>query len=201
MSQYSGKCDLADDFFMGMPKDLSDRWEGGDWNALQEYFEIYKKQIGGIIYRSHHIKEVTEYNQNLIAEINPAFKFEKHEEIVKDKRYRDGEKTRTYYTYEYWGIEFSSLKELNKTIKDGVWLSMPQHIETIYDLIEFFPYVISLSAWDGERDCKYIRVGTFSYVEREYQEFLEYGHNSQDSYEYYKRKLRDFTRKCIEAGL
>lgn len=207
MSEFSGKCDLADDFFMSIPNSFFEKhWHSKKrWGkALQGYFEKYKESLGGVIYRPIHIDKITEANQEIVAKYILNFKYEAHEKTVSDRRYKTKEKTVTEYTYTYWDVKYDSLKELNNDNKDGFYLTVPQPIETIYDLIEFFPWVIGISSCTTDDEGiqhRFIRVGRESYTEIEYREHFYWGWDSYESYNHYKKELRDFRTKCIKAGL
>ena len=121
ISIYSGKCDLADHISgmggwynkEGKPVKFSDPDVHVFYSDEYQDFLAFKKATGGVMY--HHKKVVvTEWNQNEIAQQNEFFKVIEHKETITDKRTKSGEKEKVTYTYEYFGKEYKSLKEINK---------------------------------------------------------------------------------------
>lgn len=153
-------------------------------------FDAFKQKTKGVIYQQQHIKNVNEYNHDLVAKYNKNFKILKHEEKITDKRRKQGFREKIYYTYEYFGKEYSQ-KELNK--KGGVWIDVEIHFDTILDLIKYVPYHVYQEC--GSSDGLYVVIGSDSYVENEYQDHLQYGFESLRSH--YDKRLRDFYVKII----
>ena len=121
MSIYSGKCDLADHLSMmkHRTKDGSDKKEDLEkasvlYSDEMECFKIFKERTDGKIYQ-HKTITVTPWNYDEVERLtNGVFKAIPHTEVVADKRLKSGQREKTTYTYEYWGHEYKTLKELNK---------------------------------------------------------------------------------------
>ena len=179
MSQFSGKADLADFISMMGDDDLS-------------AFYAFKKATGGVIYQHRNIKEVNVYNQDFVKEHCERFDIVKHENKTADVK-GNGFKTTVSYTYIYWGKEYTA-KELKK--RGGVYLEMPIKFEGILDLIKYYPYIVSVSCWDGEKKKSHIVISNQSYVDEQYEEMLQFGHLSMK--DYYDRELAEYYHKMAK---
>lgn len=154
------------------------------YSDILKDFEAFKEKTKGVIYQQQHIKNVDERNHDLVSKYNKNFKILKHTDKIVDKRAKQGFRTKTYYTYSYYGLEYSQ-KELKK--KGGVWIDVEIHFNTILDLIKYMPYHVYQEC--GSPNGLYVVIGSNSYVESEYQEHLQYGFESMRYI--YDRNLRD----------
>lgn len=179
MSVLSGKNDLFDHISMMGDDDLS-------------AFYAFKKATGGVIYQHRNIKEVNVCNQDFVKEHCERFDIVKHEKKVANVR-GNGFKTVTSYTYIYWGKEYTA-KELKK--RGGVYFEMPIHFDSILDLIKYYPYIISVSCWDGEKKKSHIIISNQSYVDEQYDEMLQFGHLSMK--DYYDKELANYYHKMAQ---
>lgn len=179
MSLYSGKCDLAD-HIAGLggwfDKDCN-RVKIGDPNVHVYYsdemldFIEFKKRTKGVIHQHKHLK-VDLFNQDFIAQKNPNFKVIKHVNKKPDKRNKNGYREIETYTYKYYNKEYT-LKEINKK---GVYISIDIHFDTLLDLIQYYPYIVSsCCSCNGEEE---IYISQNSYVEEEYDSALQFGRES-----------------------
>ena len=191
MSRVSGKCDFFDhlSFEKMVPKE-------GNPNVLvsdiMECFKILKRKTGGVIYQHEHLK-VDLYNQKMIEELCDDFKVIEHKEEVKDLRKKSGVRTKTTYTYEYWGRTYNTLKELNK--HGGVCVKVPIHFDNLVELLPYFPYLISASACN--EDSETIFISKESFVEREFKDHLRYGLDSSSMRDHYRKELALLYRDVI----
>ena len=192
MSIYSGKCDLADHIFMlkHRTKDGSDKKEDLEkarvfYSDELECFNIFKEQTGGVIYMWRAI-EATKYNLDLIASMNPFFKYFKQDTLTEK-----GNK-KTIYTYEYFGTEYKTLAQLNKR---GVIVQTPIYFNTLLDIIPYYPYIItSLCSSNGKTKCV---ISDRSYVETEYEAHLQGGYDSIEMANHYRKELQDHYRDVV----
>ena len=148
-------------------------------------FLEFKKRTGGVMYQHQEIK-VTEYNQDEVAKQLPEqFKVIAHTKTVPDKRRKEGERTVTTYTYEYWGKEYKSLAELNK---HGVYITVEVHFDSILDIIPYYPYLVTASCSNGDRETVFISKQSFVISERD--EHYRNGWIS-NSWQWYNKKLQE----------
>lgn len=151
-------------------------------------FEAFKKRTKGVIHQHVKIK-VDEWNQDYVKAHCKAFDFTKHTEQTDDKRCKSGKKERYYYTYTYYGREYN-LKELNK---HEVYITKDIHFNTILDLIPYFPYIVSVSAYI-DNICKVV-VSSESYVE---SCFKEHTWDSSDKMcDIYRKSLAKLTQEIV----
>ena len=197
MSNYSGKCDLAD-HIMGLGG-----WydkEGnpvnfGDSNVHVYYSDEYrdflefKRKTGGVIHQQKEIK-VTENNQDLVAQKCKQFEVIEHKNQIPDKRMKSGVREETTYTYKYWGKEYT-LKELNK---HGVYITIDIHFDTLLDLIPYYPYIVCMAACDKDSETVFISSEPFPIEERD--DHYKYGYDSK-MWEYYNKKLQNHYREIV----
>lgn len=198
MSIYSGKCDLYDHIAGlggwynkdGKPVKFSDPDVHVFYSDEYRDFLEFKKRTNGTMYQHKKVK-ITEWNQDEVAKKNDCFKVIEHKEIVTDKRLKEGQKEKITYTYEYFGREYKSLKEINK---HGVYVTMEIHFETLLDLIPYYPYLVSMSASSDGRETVYLSQESF--VDSERDEHYEHGFFSE-YWEHYKRDLQDHYRDIV----
>lgn len=131
MSKFSGKCDLYDTLSMYGDDEL-------------EAFRKFKKATDGTLYQHRRIT-VTKYNREWVKK-NCTFNMSQFD-------FKDN-------TYTYWGVEYKSLKSLNKV---GVYVTVPIHFNTLLDLIPYYPYIISEQY--SNKEHTYIFLSRKSYVE------------------------------------
>ena len=190
MSQFSGKCDLADwiagqgGWFdkNGNPVKIGDKNVHVYYSDEMLDFKAFKESTGGVLHQHKKVK-VDELNQDDVAKHCPDLIIHKHEEVVKDKRVASGEKTKTTYTYTYWGKEYT-LKELNK---HGVWVTIDIHFDTLLDLIPYYPYNVSIGTRSDDKQVVYI--SDQSYVIKHRDSMIETGHFN-DYWEHYQKELQ-----------
>lgn len=160
MSKFSGKCDLYDHMMM---KKLTPSVDNPNLLVSDEYecFNIFKERTGGVIYQSKQV-QVTEYNKELIAEYCPYFSYE----IVK----LNGKK-KSRCKYKLFD-KISTLKEINQN--GGVFVNIPIYFESIFDLIPYYPYIVSSSC--STNDSEHIVISNQSYPESRLNEMLANGY-------------------------
>lgn len=183
MSKFSGRCDLYDHILMEKmyPSESNP-------NILEsdefECFEIFKRRTGGVIYQ-HQKVEVTEANQDFIAANCKQFEIITQTITAPDRRCKGRFKVKKLYTYNYYGKEYLTLKELNKK---EVYIPVPIKFETILDLIPYYPYVISFCASSPEGETIYI--ANKSEIDYHVDSCLKYGHSLEFVY-YFKKILQN----------
>lgn len=165
MSKFSGKCDLYDHMMM---KKLTPSIDNPNLLVSDELecFEEFKKRTKGILYQHHKII-VTEQNQNFVKDHCDAFIINTHTITKPDKRLKEGQKICEYYSYEYYGKHYQTLKELNK---HGVYITTEIKFTTLLDLIPYYPYIISSSC--STNDTEHIIISNQSYPESRLNEML-----------------------------
>lgn len=202
MSVFSGKCDLYDHIggcggwydANGNPTTMGDNKTNVYKSDEYRDFLAFKKRTNGTLHQHKKI-EVTDYNLKFVKEHCEWFDFTKHFIVVDDKRKKDGYREKEFYTYKYWGKEYTSLKELNKR---GVYITIDIHFNTILDLIPYYPYIVSSSATTTNEDgtkSSYIIISKESFPMRERDEFIQNGWNS--SWESYARRLQNHYREIV----
>lgn len=198
MSKYSGVCDLCD-HISGMGG-----WYDRDGNPVKfgtegvnvyysdEYqdFLAFKKKTNGTIYQ-HLRVEVTEYNQDFIAEHCDYFRVIKHIKKTPDKRTKSGEKESTYYTYMYYDKEYNSLKEINKK---HVYIIKEIHFNSLLELLPYYPYIVKAAACNG--DAHKVWISSRSYVDEEEDRALKHGweHSMTD---HYRQQLAEHYQEVV----
>jgi len=198
MSIYSGKCDLYDHIAGlggwynrdGKPVSFNDPDVHVFYSDEYRDFLEFKKRTNGTMYQHKKVK-VTEWNQDEVTKKTDHFKVIEHKEIVADKRLKEGQREKVTYTYEYFGREYNSLKELNK---HGVYVTMEIHFETLLDLIPYYPYLVSMSMSDKGKEIVYLSQESF--VDSERDDNYEHGFFSE-FWEHYKRDLQDHYRDIV----
>lgn len=186
MSRFSGKCDLFD-HIAGMggwydkdrnPVKFGQEGVGAYYSEELQDFEAFKKATDGVIYQHKCIKKITEWNHNFVAEHCSQFEVLKHERVVADKRKKDGQRTDVYYTYKYWGKEYTQ-KEISQR---GVYITVEIKFDTLLDLIKYYPYIVSFCCSSDGKQTVYIT--NESFVDEEFDDMLQHGHLARkDHYE------------------
>ena len=196
MSIYSGKCDLCD-FVMGTAG-----WYDKDGNPVKmgegsgayysdEYrdFLEFKKRTGGVLYQ-HKVLTVTPWNHDEAMKLCPELEVIEHKRTVPDKRQKSGQREEVYYTYKYWGKEYT-LKELNKR---KVYVTIDIHFDTLLDLIPYYPYLVSMACSNDGKQTVYI--SSQSFVDEEVDDRLEHGWYS-DLWQHYKKRLQEHYQEIV----
>lgn len=188
MSRFSGKCDLCDTIMGtagwynrdGKPVKFGDPDTHVFYSDEYQDFLEFKKKTNGTLYQ-HLRVEVTEMNQDFIAERCYYFKVIKHVNTVSDKRTKSGKKEVISYTYKYYDKEYKSLREINKK---HVYIIKEIHFKTLLDLLPYYPYIVSAGVYNGDKYTVYI--SDRSFVEEEEDMALRHG---------WKRSLTDYYRQ------
>lgn len=196
MSRFSGKCDLYDHVMMYKHRTKEGSCEKEDlekshvlYSDEMECFKIFMERTGGILHQHKHLY-VDWQNQDFIAAKCPYFKVKKNIVKKEDKRVKTGQKEKIYYTYEYYGKEYT-LKEINKK---GVYITVDIKVKTLLDLIPYYSYIVSMCASDKDKETIYI--SNSSYAEEEYDEHLKHGWES-NMIHYYRKELQNHYRDVI----
>ena len=196
MSRFSGKCDLCDHVMMykHRTKEGSDRPEdlekaGVYYSDEMECFQEFMKRTGGVLHQ-HKCLTVTEFNRGLIEKLNPNFKALKHTRQVADKRTKAGTREEVFYTYEYYGKEYT-LKEISKK---KVYITVDIKIKTLLDLIPYYPHIVSVSCYSEGKETIYI--SDRSYAEEEYEKHLQWGYESEMICRY-RKELQDHYKEVV----
>jgi len=198
MSKFSGKCDLCDHIAGlggwydrdGNPVKFGQEGVGCYYSDELQDFNEFKRKTGGVMYQQHNIKEITEYNQEFVAEHCNNFEIVKHEDIIPDKRRKDGTRTVVSYTYKYWGKEYTA-KQLKQ--KGGVYITTEIHFDELLDIIKYYPYLVSMSA--SNKDKSTIIITNESFVDEEFKKHLKYGYMSNMK-NYYEKEL---AQHCLDV--
>lgn len=162
---------------------------GAYYSDEYQDFLAFKKATGGVLHQHKRVK-LDEWHQDEIAAMCPELKIIAHEETIKDKRCKGGERKETRYTYEYYGKEYT-LRELNKK---GMWITIDIRFDTLLDLIPYYPYLVSFCySSDGKQT---VYVSDESFVDEERDEHLERGWYS-DFWQHYKKELQDHYRDVV----
>ena len=157
----AGKCDLYDHVYMIGSRDTT------KYMTKQEMFDVFKQRTNGTIYQSIRVP-VTKFNIDLLLENNKFLK-----------------KTENN-TYEYFGTEYKTLKQLNKV---GVFYKREIHFDTMLDLVPYLPYIISIMTSD--ENGEYIEIGEHSYIDQQYLENLKYGYDSSKTWKFNMKRLQE----------
>lgn len=168
MSKFSGKCDLYDHVFMIGSRDTT-----ADMSELEK-FEVFKQRTEGKIYQS---RKLTLEKWNIDYEI----------QYIDNPNILRKEKENGRWKYYYYGKKFASLTALNKY---GYYTLFTIKIDTLLDLIPYYPYVISILVCSDSSD--YIQICSTSQVDSELMEPWRKVKYDGDSYFYhYRDALRD----------
>lgn len=184
MSKLTGEYDLYD-HVMSEKTYTRKNYEVAD---LLECFEIFKEKTDGVIYKPMLIKNIDEFNQELVAKYKDEmlFKIIKHEEDRPNKAYKSGFKHVIWYTYKVCGKEFTA-KQLNKA--GGLFVYIPVNFDTLLDLAPYLSYGIAMSSSSNGKEKIYITER--SLIDKEDLVAINCG---------YERKMTDIYRKA-EAEL
>lgn len=187
-----GKYDLYDHICMEkMYHQDSDNPNSPLVSDIMECFDIFKERTGGILYQ-HYKVEVNIFNQHLIEEKCKGFKVIAHKEIKEDKRYKNTTREVVSYSYEYYGKEYKTLKELNKK---GVYINREIKFDNIVELIPYFPYIIAACSYSNGKE--YVHISSESYIDKCYKEDIKYDHAGDYWNHYYRKTLADITKDII----
>lgn len=193
MSQFSGKCDLADHIGgMGgwFDKD-GNPVNFGDENVHALYsdewldFLAFKKATGGVMHQHKKIT-LTPWNHEEVKKLCKDFDYQEHTRTVQDKRVKSGQREEKYLTYTYYNKEYT-LKELNKK---GIWITIDIHFDTLLDLIPYYPYLVTMSCGGT------VYISQQSFVDEELDDHLEGGWYS-DFWQHYKKELQDHYQEVV----
>ena len=151
MSRFSGKCDLFDSMMIGHEDEL-------------EAFNTFKEKTGGVLYQYRKVK-VTESNRDWVAK-HADLSWSNH---TVEKTEKNGDKNEILATeYCYYNKPFESLKKLNK---NGVYVKMEIHFNSILDLIPYYPYVPAV--WASSEGKTTVVLPEKSFIEKELDYSLE----------------------------
>lgn len=197
MSQFSGKCDVAD-LIQGLAgwrdkngNKVDNTYSGPRYGDEWEDFLVFKKKTKGLLHQ-HKKVVVSEWNQKDVKERCPQFDFIEHTKIIKDKRLKSGEREEKYFTYTYYGKDYSSLKELNKK---GVYITIDIKFETLLDLIPYYPYTVSVCA--GDKNGMYIVISDKPWPIKSRDESLKDGGRLFDVWQDYSKNLQEHYREVV----
>lgn len=198
MSIYSGKCDLFDHISglagwydkEGNPVKFGDMNVGAYYSDEYRDFLEFKKRTGGVIHQ-HKVITVTPWNHEEVKRLCPQLEIIEHKKTVPDKRQKSGQREDTYYTYKYWGKEYT-LKELNK---HKVYITIDIHFNNILDLIPYYPYIVSFATCSDGKET--IVVSDRSYVDEKLEDHLEHGWYS-NCWQDYKKELQKHYIKIVQ---
>lgn len=199
MSKFSGKCDLADHIFGcggyfdkdGNSVKFGQKDVGCYYSDEWLDFLAFKKKTDGTLYQHKNVK-VNSYNKDDIKKYCKAFDYKEVRTKIEDKRNKDGFREEISYIYTYYGKEYTE-KELNK--KGGVYITVEIKFDTLLDLIQYYPYLVSVSYCSEDKQIVYI--SDRSYVDEEFDELVKTGYVSTMR-DYYKKEL---TEHCREVSL
>lgn len=161
MSRFSGKCDFYDLVF-GTADTSKNEFE---------IFEEFKKQTGGVIYQLFKPEISKKWELQRIAETCPN-----------DLKIYKNENGKTVYETKYM---------IYKTFKSAIkhiLVHREIHFETILDLVEYFPYLVTQISY--EIDKKYFEISSRPYTEIEAEHAKVYGY-IPCLYEIYKKNLQE----------
>lgn len=198
ISIYSGRCDLCDHVAgtggwfdkSGNPVKFGDKNVHAYYSDEYLDFLAFKKATGGKLYQYQKVV-VTEYNQKKVAEKLPdIFEIIEHKDIIEDKRAKSGKKEKITCTYKYYNRE-CTLKELNK---QGVYVTVEVPFNTLLDLIQYYPYIVTSSVHvDGKQK---VYISKQSMVDAERESYYECGLFS-DMWVHYKEKLAEHYQEVV----
>ena len=174
------------------PADHTDHTEIFGVSDELECFNEFKRNTGGVIYQQQLVK-VTAYNQEYIAEMSSGNLIIKPKTtFIKDKRTSNGERRVISCLYEYDGQEYTTLKDLNN---HGIWIELPIKINTLLDLIPYYPYTVCETYTVDGRE--HIIISNNSSVCSDYLEAINNVYQD-DMAEYYKKELQNHYIEVVE---
>ena len=193
MSMFSGKCDLCDHIMGsagwydrdGKPVKMGDPGVGALYSDEYRDFLEFKKRTGGVLHQ-HKVLTVTPWNHEDAVKLCPELEVIEHKRIVPDKRQKSGQREDVYYTYKYWGKEYT-LKELNKK---KVYITIDIHFDTLLDLIPYYPYIVTMSCGNT------VYISNQSFVDEELDDHLASGYYS-DFWQHYKKELQEHYQEIV----
>jgi len=197
MSMFSGKCDLYDHIMgtagwydrNGNPVKMGDSGVGAYYSDEYRDFLEFKKRTGGVLHQ-HKVLTVTPWNHDDAVKLCPELEVIEHKRIVPDKRQKSGQREDVYYTYKYWGKEYT-LKELNK---HKVYITIDIHFDTLLDLIPYYPYIVTMSCSNNGKQTVFI--SSQSFVDEEVDDHLKHGYYSE-FWQYYKKQLQEHYQEIV----
>ena len=160
MSRWSGKCDFADHIAGiggwydrdGNPVEFGQKGVSVYYSDELKDFRAFKEKTGGVMYQHKRIKNIDEWNQKFIKDHCPGFNYVEHVNKIADKRCKSGVREEKYFTYTYFGQEYTQ-KEINKK---GVYITVEIHFDTLLDIIKYYPY-IEMTSFESENDFKFYK--------------------------------------------
>ena len=188
MSYLSGKCDLYDHLSMMKYRDKDgNEVHFGDnvpvyYSDLWECYRLFKHRTDGKLYQHVKVEHIDSYVAPFIKTNCKEFDYIKHEEKVLDKRTKDGYRINTYYTYIYYGKEYSE-KEINKK---GVYITKTITFDTLLELLPYLPYIVCSSCAINGKEIIYI--SSNSYVDEHETTCYKNGFSSNMA-PYYRKQL------------
>lgn len=200
MSRYSGCCDLYD-HISGLGGWFDKDGKPVKFGKASRYYSDemldfieFKRQTGGVIHQHKKVK-VSKWNQEDVKNHCPGFNFIKHTRKIPDKRCRSGFREETYYTYTYYGKEYTSLKELNKK---NVYITIDIHFNTLLDLIPYYPYIVSACSHNSDSSPEsYVFISEKPYPIEQRDERLKTGGLIDYSFQRYQRDLNEHFRDVV----
>lgn len=200
MSRYSGCCDLYD-HISGLGGWFDKDGKPVKFGKASRYYSDemldfieFKRQTGGVIHQ-HKKVTVSEWNQEDVKNHCPGFNFTKHVRKIPDNRCKDKFREETYYTYTYYGKEYTSLKELNK---ENVYITIDIHFNTLLDLIPYYPYIVSACSHNSDSSPEsYVFISEKPYPIKQRDERLKTGGLIDYSFQRYQRDLNEHFRDVV----
>lgn len=200
MSRYSGCCDLYD-HISGLGGWFDKDGKPVKFGKASRYYSDemldfieFKRQTGGVIHQHKKVK-VSKWNQEDVKNHCPGFNFTKHTRKIPDNRCRSGFREETYYTYTYYGKEYTSLKELNKK---NVYITIDIHFNTLLDLIPYYPYIVSACSHNSDSSPEsYVFISEKPYPIEQRDERLKTGGLIDYSFQRYQRDLNEHFRDVV----
>ena len=200
MSRYSGCCDLYD-HISGLGGWFDKDGKPVKFGKASRYYSDemldfieFKRQTGGVIHQHKKVK-VSKWNQEDVKNHCPGFNFTKHTRKIPDKRCRSGFREETYYTYTYYGKEYTSLKELNKK---NIYITIDIHFDTLLDLIPYYPYIVSACSHNSDSSPEsYVFISEKPYPIEQRDERLKTGGLIDYSFQRYQRDLNEHFRDVV----
>lgn len=177
MSRWSGKADFADHIAGmggwydrdGNPVEFGQKGVYAYYSDELKDFRAFKEKTGGVMYQHKRIKNIDEWNQKFIKDHCPGFNYVEHVNKIADKRCKSGVREEKYFTYTYFGQEYTQ-KEINKK---GVYITVEIHFDTLLDIIKYYPYIVS-SCYSSEGK-HIVYLSDRSFVDEEYDRHLQHG--------------------------
>lgn len=200
MSRFSGRCDLCD-HIAGLGGWFDKDGKPVKFGKASRYYSDemldfieFKRQTGGVIHQHKKVK-VSKWNQEDVKNHCSGFNFTKHTRKIPDNRCKDKFREETYYTYTYYGKEYTSLKELNKK---NVYITIDIHFNTLLDLIPYYPYIVSACSHNSDSSPEsYVFISEKPYPIEQRDERLKTGGLIDNSFQRYQRDLNEHFRDIV----